>query len=235
MNTEGMSDQPEIRRHFEDQLEAIRTGIVELGILVHENLERVGRAILTNDMDALDAVTQADGVIDRRYAALEGRTFDVMARQQPVAKDLRLLVAATRMLYEIERSGDLVVNALKATARGGGLAGPDDLVDLTRRLIAASGRVFRGGIDALAGMDSTAGSRLDQEDDEVDDHCSAYYKALAEESETIGLARAVELSKVGRYLERIADHGVNVAENVTYIMTGRWPRLVSPSHDTRIV
>jgi phosphate transport system protein len=135
------------------------------------------------------------------------------------------------MLYELERSGDLTVNCAKAARRSGGFTLSPRLRTTLSTLVTESTRVFGMGIDALADMDATAGSRIDQEDDLVDDTCGTFYKQLAQESEELGMASALELSRVGRYLERIADHAVNMSESVTYTVTGHWPHLVDP--DTR--
>src|SRR3990172_416224 len=89
------------RHHFNETLDTILRGTVELGALVHENMLRTTEALLENQLEL------ADHEIDEKYVALEHRVFEVMARQQPVAGDLRFLVSMTRVLYEIERSGDL--------------------------------------------------------------------------------------------------------------------------------
>lgn len=223
----------EIRHHFGEQLDAIRRGVVQLGSLVLENTKRVGDALVNDRIGVADEVLRADDEVDAMYAALEQKCFEVLALQQPVARDLRFVVAVTRMLYEVERSGDLAVNCAKAMQRSGGFTLPETLAGILDRLVHESTRIFAGGIDALADMDSTAGSRLDQEDDLVDDICSDFYAQLARDSDALGLSAAIELSRIGRYLERIADHAVNVAENVTYVVTGHWPHLVDPQLEPR--
>ncbi|MBT8208494.1 MAG: phosphate signaling complex protein PhoU [Acidimicrobiia bacterium] len=227
------SDHEEIRHHFEDQLDAIRHGAVQMGSLVLENTKRVGDALVGSRLDMVEDVKRADDEINVMYTKLEGMAFEVLARQQPVAKDLRFLVAVTRILYELERSGDLAVNCAKAMDRAAGFTLSSSVTAQLERLVHESARVFAGGIDALADMDSTAGSRLDQEDDVVDDVCSEFYSMIARDSDAIGLAAAIELSRIGRYLERIADHAVNVAENVTYVVTGHWPHLENPDFEDR--
>ncbi len=83
--------------------------------------------------------------------------------------------------------------------------------------------LFAKGIDARADMDPSAGERLDREDDVVDDTVADFYEEIARSSDKVGLQGAIQLSRIGRYLERIADHAVNVAQHVTYIVTGSFP------------
>ena len=102
---------------------------------------------------------------------------------------------------------------------------------LLGRLVASAAHVFGEGLDSLRDMDALAGPRLDRADDLVDDLVGEYYTQLAGEQDgatDMQLDEAIELSRVGRYLERIADHGVNVADHVTFIVTGSFPDHQSP-------
>lgn len=222
-------DQGEIRHHFEEQLGDIHDGLVRMASLVLENTRRAGEAVLENRLDLVDEVLAADTEVDALYTQLEEDVFGVLARQQPVAKDLRFLVSASRVLYELERSGDLAVNCAKGLRRSDGFVLSEQLRSTLGRLLNESTDLFGKGIVALADMDSTAGARLDLEDDRVDETCGDFYRELATESENVGLAGAIELSRIGRYLERIADHAVNMAETVTYTVTGQWAHLNDPN------
>ncbi len=164
----------------------------------------------------------------RCTSELEHQVFDVLARQQPVAKDLRFLVSATRMLYELERSGDLAVNCAKAMRRMDGFSLTPSLKATLGRLVDESTSLFGRGIEALDEMDASAGYRLEREDDVVDDICGRFYQDLARESASIGVEAGIELSRIARFFERIADHAVNVAEGVTYTVTAEPPSTVEP-------
>jgi phosphate transport system protein len=227
--THHTEEHTEIRRHFEQQLGDIHEGLVRMASLVLENTKRVGEALLENRLDLVDEVLAADDEVDMLYTQLEEEVFGVLARQQPVARDLRFLVSASRVLYELERSGDLAVNCAKGLRRSDGFTMSNNLKSTLARLIDDSTALFGAGIDALADMDSSAGSRLDKADDKVDESCGDFYRDLAQESDSIGLAGAIELSRIGRYLERIADHAVNMAETITYTVTGEYPHLNDPS------
>jgi phosphate transport system protein len=219
------------RQHFNETLDTILRGTVELGALVHENMLRTTEALLENQLELANHVVEGDDEIDEKYVALEHRVFEVMARQQPVAGDLRFLVSMTRVLYEIERSGDLAVNVAKGLIRREGYTLPPAIHSLIARMARAAAALFREGLDALADLDAGAGVRLDEADDAVDDLVGELYAAIAQGSGEMGFDLAVELSRVGRYMERIADHGVNIAEHVTFIVTGSFPEESAATSD----
>ncbi len=213
----------DIRQHFEEDLESIRRDTVRLGALVLENARRVAEAMLENDLDLGRQTVAADAEVDELASELERHVFETMARQQPVAGDLRFLVSITRMIYELERTGDLVVNCAKALAFGDGFDMSAQAHGVLARAARASAEVLALGLDSLADMDAELGARVDSDDDEVDDLVGEFYMLLPRESEAAGLENAISLSRVGRYLERIADHGVNIGQHVHYIVTGEFP------------
>ena len=168
------------------------------------------------------------------YLETEKLTFGTLARQQPVAGDLRFLVAATRVLYELERSGDLAYNCVKMMQRLHGFSPNASITSLLEATVAASCKVFAMGIDALADLDPAAGASIDVADDEVDQLVSQFYTAVGKHSTEIGLDQAIGLSRVGRFLERIADHAVNIGEHITYVVTAELPGESHPAPpDTR--
>jgi phosphate transport system protein len=216
------------RQSFDEQLADTKKGALALGGLVLENTRRATEAMLENDLDLAQEVIAADDEIDDRYAALEHAVFSTLARQQPVARDLRFLVALTRVLYDIERSGDLAVNVAKGLVRRDGYTMSPDIHGLLARMSRGAADLFAQGLDALDSLDAAAGRRLDDADDEVDDLVGELYSAIAAESGGMGFDLAVELSRVGRYMERIADHAVNIAEHVTFMVTGSFPDDLPP-------
>ncbi len=223
----------EARSHFDAQLNEIREGLVNLGTLVVENLNRAGEAMRETRLDLIPQVRAADLEINDHYYELERHTFEILARQQPVAGDLRFLVAATRIVYEQERSGDLVVNCVNMLERLSGFPDVPVINALLAQLIEAAAGIFTMSVEALSTMDPESGVRLDDADDEVDDLVSRYYTEIGRAADTIGLEPAIALSRVGRFLERIGDHAVNIGENVTYVVTAEFPRAdhVTPSDE----
>lgn len=220
-----MTDYPqiELRHHYDDELDEIRTSIIDMGTLVLANIHHAGVVITENRLNEVNEVRAADLPVNERYRACEAKVFQVLALQQPVASDLRFLVAATRIVYEIERSGDLAVNLVRALERIDGLPADPALVSLLARLSESSAAVFRRGIEALASMDAQIGLDAEAADEVVDDLTADLYKAVTARQDDLGLEASVALFRMGRFLERIADHGVNIAENVTFMVTGHFP------------
>lgn len=212
------------RTHFQDQLDRIQQELITMGSLVLENVRLAGDAMVEGRLDLVDEVRRADDRVDQLYLEAEKRTFETLARQQPVAGDLRFLVAATRILYELERSGDLAYNCVKMLQRLHGFPQHPAITPLLEAVVSASCKVFSLGIDALADMRREAGFEIDAADDEVDDLVSEFYTMVGRHSHEIGLEPAIGLSRVGRFLERIADHSVNIGEHVTYVVTAELPR-----------
>jgi phosphate transport system protein len=188
-----------------------------------ENVRLAGDAMVEGRLDLVEKVREADDRIDQLYLVAEKRTFGTLARQQPVAGDLRFLVAATRILYELERTGDLAYNCVKMLERLNGFPYHAAITPLMEASIAAGCKVFAMGVDALDEMQPDAGIAIDRADDEVDDLVSEFYSAVGLHSGEIGLPSAIGLSRVGRFLERIADHAVNIGEHVTYVVTAALP------------
>ena len=213
----------ELRHHYDDELDEIRTSIIDMGTLVLANIEKAGIVITENRLDEVAEVQAADLPVNERYRSCEAKVFQVLALQQPVASDLRFLVASTRIVYEIERSGDLAVNLVTALARIDGIPADPMLESLLAQLAQASATVFRQGIEALATMDSEIGTNAEESDEVVDDLTANLYKAVTARQDELGLEAAVALFRMGRFFERIADHGVNIAENVTFMVTGAFP------------
>ncbi len=213
----------DLRSRFSSLLGEIQSGLETMGSLVLENLDRAGVAMAESRLDLVPEIKNADLAINEMYTRLDTSTFETIARQAPVASDLRFLVSATRMLYEIERSGDLVVNCAKMLEREGGF--PDNPLLRARiaDIVAAVGSVFGQCVTAIAELPADAGIALDAADDVVDDLVSILYTEIGQQADEIGLTTAVALTRVGRFLERIADHAVNIGEHVTYIVTAKFP------------
>lgn len=215
----------DIREHFEAELEALRQGALRVGAMVLENTKRLSDAVLENRLDLAREVVEYDLEIDELYSRLERDAFMIIARQAPVAVDLRLLISMTRILYELERSGDLAVNCAKGLLSHDGYDLPSPLKGVLARLFAAATEIFGRSLDALAEMDPTAGIWLDEEDDLVDELTNEFYAhIIGEKGRVDEIDLAVEWSRTGRYLERIGDHAVNVGEHITFVTTGSFPK-----------
>ena len=215
----------DVRRSFHHDLDLVRDDLVRLAGMVSEALARGTEALLAGDLTVAEELISHDDVLDTLAVDIEERCYSLLALQQPVAVDLRFLVAATRMVSEIERSGDLVVNMMKAARRIYGTTIDPKVRGLIAQLGTEVGRIFRLAIDAYADRNEGLAAALDDMDDAVDSLHAEYIASIFEshDRKAIPLQAAVQLALVGRYYERIADHAVNIGERVRYICTGWLP------------
>ncbi len=211
--------QPELRRTFHEQLAGVRdqvnamTGVVALG------LDRVTEALLSGDRETAASVIAGDAPLDDIYALVETDIHDLIARQAPVARDLRFVLAALRIAQEVERCGDLVASI----ARRAGRLDQDVLTAEIRAIVYEMGAeavgMFRTASSAFAVLDESAAARLGEWDDVMDElHRRLLLAVFA--LRDVSLESAVELGLIARFYERIADHAVVIAERVCFAVSG---------------
>jgi phosphate transport system protein len=218
---------PESRPTFHHQLADIQRDLVRLAARVTESITAGTEALLDLDQTAAQAIIEGDDEVDDLSADIEERCFNLLARQQPMAGDMRALVTAIRLTSEIERSGDLVVNVAKATRRILGAEMSASLRGLLESMAVEAVKLFRSSMDAYDEGDAALAAALDGLDDRLDNLHREYIQAILElYAEHRDIQPAVQLALVGRYYERIGDHAVNIGECVRYMVTG-W----LPAHD----
>jgi phosphate transport system protein len=215
----------DIRKSFHHDLDLIRDDIVRLASMVTEGLGKATQALLEGDLQAANEIIQGDDVLDTLALDIEERCYQLLALQQPMATDLRALVAAIRMVAEIERSGDLVCNIMKASRRMYGAEFDPKVRGLIARLGEDVHRLFRLSMDAYVDRNDGLAAALDDMDDSIDALHADYIQSIFEshEASAMQLQTAVQMALVGRYYERIADHAVNIGERVRYMVTGWLP------------
>ena len=220
-----MAEGVEVRKSFHHELDVVRDDIVRMAGLVSEALARATRAFLDGDLAVAEQILNGDDAIDAIALAVEEHCYQLLALQHPVASDLRKLTTAIRMCAEIERSGDLVVNIMKAARRIYGADIDPKMRGLLERMGEQVHRLFRLAIDAYVDQDVGLASALDDMDDEVDDLHVDFIESIFETREQgeLPLQVAVQLALVGRFYERIGDHAVNIGERVRYMCTGWLP------------
>ncbi len=220
-----VGDPHESRTMFDVELSAITNQLVAMAALVTESVPRVTQALLNGDLAEAQAIIDEDDVIDALMVDVEESCYRLLALQQPVAGDLRAVVAAIRMVSEIERSGDLAVNIAKASRRIYGVT----ITPRLRGLIASMGdeaaRLFRLAMQAYSEGDAPMAAALDDLDDRLDSIHRDYIAEIfvAHDEEGLALQEGVQLALIGRYYERIGDHAVNIGERVGYMVTGAVP------------
>ena len=214
----------ESRSAFHQQLDEVQRDLIRLAAHVIDSISRGTEALIELDLAAAQSIIDGDDEIDAATLDIEERCFTILARQQPMASDMRALVTAIRLTAEIERSGDLMVNVAKATRRLYGAAIPVALHSLLRAMAGQAVRLFGLAMDAYADGDAGLAGALDDMDDRLDQLHNDYIQSILElHAHARDVQPAVQLALVGRYYERIGDHAVNIGERVQYMVTGWLP------------
>lgn len=214
----------ESRPTFHQQLDEVKRDLVRVAARVTESIMRGTEALLTLDLAEAQALIEGDEEINALTLDIEERCFTLLARQQPMASDMRALVTAIRLTSEIERSGDLMVNVAKAIRRLYGSEIPVQLRGLIRRMAEEAVRLYGWAMDAYQDGDADLAGALDDMDDRLDELHRDYIEAILElHADVREVQMAVQLALVGRYYERIGDHAVNIGERVQYMVTGALP------------
>lgn len=211
-----------MRDQYYEQLDAVVDDLVNLTGTVRRAVADATKALLDADAQVAESVIAGDKDIDEATEIIEERTLLLLATQQPVATDLRQLVATLRMLADLQRMGDLSVHVAKVARR----RMPDSAVPLhLHPTITAMAAVADSMIDSasriVADRNVDAASRLEHEDDEMDRLRKDLLRSLLGDSWTYGVEPAVDLALLGRYYERIGDHAVSMARRVVYLVTGQ--------------
>ena len=217
-----------MRDAFSDQLDSIRDDLVTMARLVREAVSEGTAALLDGDALRAERVISADADIDALRIKLEEHSFELLSLQNPVAGDLRMLVASLRMVSEFERMGDLAVHIAKiARLRVPEIAVPDQVVPMIARM-AAVAEVMIGKVEhIIAHSDVAAAEELEEADQEMDKLRRNSFRELLGSDWTHGVEPAVDIALLGRYYERIADHAVSIARRVVFLVTGEHPQYVS--------
>ena len=218
-----------MRHLFHEELEFIPEQLVEMSRLSARALERATRALLEADLALAEQVITDDEQIDRIRRDLESRAVDVLARQQPVATDLRQLVTALRMSSDLERAGDLARHVAKlARMRYPEVAVPEGMREVfTQMSSLAEAMVVRAG-EIVAAQDPEGSVELQLRDDAMDRYHREVFRLVLEADPPVDTQVAIDTTLLSRYYERFADHAVSVAIRVVFLVTGSWQDEVVP-------
>lgn len=221
----GHNGESGMRKSFHEHLEDLRSTVIRLGALATEQVAASTQALLDGDLTLAEHAVRNDDLIDDLTHQVEDECFALLARQQPMASDLRTILASLRVAHELERSADLAVNIAKTTRR----LYPASLDPKVRGIIDQMGRQAsnqtRLALDAYADVDPNWARALADMDDAMDDLTKSLFRhvlAIAPTDEA-SVQQAVQISLVGRHYERIADHAVTIAERVVFMATGEYP------------
>jgi phosphate transport system protein len=212
-----------MRDMFHEELEGINTTLLGMAGLVKEALTQSSQALVNADLATAEKVIAADDAIDNMHHDLDARIINLMARQQPVASDLRVLVAALRISADLERMGDLAHHVAKlARMRYPNKAVPMELEATINNMGTTNERITEKMITVLQYRDLTRALEMEVDDDEMDTLHRDLISTLVGDSWTYGIESAIDMTLLGRYFERFADHAVSISHRVYFMVTGEY-------------
>ncbi len=209
-----------MREGYRKELKATKAEVVDIGRLVIEMTRDAVTSLVEGDVDLAERVIAGDEAIDARCLALEERTIEMIATQFPVARDLRLLYSLAHISMHMERMGDLGVNIAKAARRTAERRGPRTLYDLIRAQGNLVHRVLEAMLEAFEQNDLELAYKLKEMDEPIDHLFKQFFRELSRLQEEEDIEWASQMVLASRYLERIADHAVDIAERLVYMVTG---------------
>jgi phosphate transport system protein len=211
-----------MRDAYFDQLDSIVDDLVTMTHEVQTAVRQATQALLTADAEVAERVIFEDAAIDAMRERIEERSFELLALQQPVAGELRMLVATLRMVSDLERMGDLSVHVAKvARLRVPQVAVPEELVPTIERMAVVAEAMVGQAASIIAERDVEGAYELERSDEEMDLLRKASFRTMLDDAWAHGVEPAVDMALLGRYYERIADHAVSLARRVVYLVTGR--------------
>ena len=212
-----------MRDIFHEELESITADHLKMTALVRDAIESATKALLNADLQLAEKVIADDLAIDGIQHALDDRTINTMARQQPVASDLRRLVSSLRISADLERMGDLAHHIAKlARMRYPNKAVPAELVDVISEMGTAACRIVEKMAVVLEFHDTNRALEIDSDDDEMDKLQRRLISTILGPDWGNSVESAVDMAFASRYFERFSDHAVSIAQRVYYTETGEF-------------
>lgn len=214
-----------MRNAYHEELDALTAQLVEMTRLVGSAISRASTALLDADLTLAESVIEADDAVDALRDDLDARTLDLLARQQPVASDLRIIVTTLKMSGDLERMGDLARHVARSARRRypeSAVPAPlratiVEMGQVAERLVAKAGSV-------IASHNVEEALQIEKDDDEMDRLHRALFTDLLDVSSPYSVEAAIDVTLVSRYYERFADHAVALARRVVFLVTGQQPR-----------
>jgi phosphate transport system protein len=221
--------QPEVGRlEFASDLRMVRASLVTMTETASKAIRAATTALLDLDLEAVRMTASLEQELEDDRLAIERRTLHLLACQQPVAGDLRMLVSAIKISAECRRMGALAHHIGTAASRSyPAPAIPDELSEIFRRMGDVASRIADGARITLTTSDALDAARLEVDDDAMDGLLRALFRALVD-NWSHGVEAAVNVALIGRYYERFADHAVAIAQSVIFIETAMRPHVGAP-------
>ena len=212
-----------MRDVFHEELERINLALVSLGGQIKQALDSATHALLTADLSLAEKVIADDDLVDNAQHQLDAQTIDLMARQQPVASDLRALVTSLRMSADLERMGDMAHHIAKlARMRYPATAVPPELLLTIQEMGRVASKIAEKATIIIKTRDTEAAKMLEKDDDEMDILHRKLFATLLDDKWAHGIESAIDMTLIGRYYERFADHAVSISRRVYFLVTGQY-------------
>jgi phosphate transport system protein len=223
---------PRTLPHFQEELEALQSRLLEMGGLAEERVRLAVEGLVSRDVEAIEGVLGGDEPLNRLHVDVDNRCFMLLALQQPMAKDLRAIIAAVKINTDLERVGDLAVNIGEAATRYVSHPPVKPLVDISQMAEIAQS-MLRDALDAFVHRDIARAQQVLERDDLLDALKSQVFRELLTHMrKDPGVVEpALDLLLVSRHLERIGDHATNVAEDVIFMVSALDVRHHPPDAD----
>ncbi len=210
-----------MRSQFQEELKSLNIKLLKMGSMVQNIIEVSVQSLAKQDLNRARSVFELDDDIDALELEIEHQCMNLIALQQPIARDLRTIGTILKIITDLERMGDHAVNIAKVTLEIGEDKLIKPLIDIPKMAKLTEDMVNKA-LDAFMHEDIALAKELEKDDDQVDDLYEAIYFELIEmmiENPEI-IKQATQLVFIGRYLERTADHATNIAERIIYMVTG---------------
>lgn len=211
-----------VRDNYHDQLDQITDSLVSMSRLAAAGVRGATTAVVDTDLEAAEQVIAGDAAVNELFRAIDEQAFSLLCRQQPVASDLRVIVTALRMATDLERAGDYAVHIAKIARRRYPVPVLPDQVRVTVQEMGdrAASVTAKAG-DVIRERDLDLAQQLLADDDAVDALHRRLFVAVLDEPHHFTTEVVVDITLVGRYYERLADHAVAVSRAVSYLITGQ--------------
>jgi len=210
-----------MRAEYEAELDDVRQILISMANEVRDLMRRATHSLLTADADEGDQVLVDDAVVNTYHRRIEDRIYGLLARQAPVAGDLRLLFCALHIAADLERMGDLAKHVAKTGLRRYPFpAVPDELASAIADMAAVADRISAKISGILSNPSATDAAELDSDDDAMDELQRGLFVVLLSADWRQGVEPAIDGAMLGRFYERYADHAVNAGRQMYFLVTG---------------
>jgi len=217
-----MASPEHVVRHFQEELEQLKGRLLEMGGLAEEHVRLAVKGLVDRDRDLIDRVMASDGAVNALHIEIDQRCFTLLALYQPMAVDLRAIVAAVKINTDLERVGDLAINIVEAARQYVQHPPVKKLIDIPRMATIAQA-MLRDALDAFVRRDTALAQRVLDQDDVLDDLKTQIFRELITYmlQDPATIEPALDLILISRHLERIGDHATNIAEDVIFMVSAK--------------